>query len=106
MVDEVGIEEKGVRSGDESTFQLSTRHRVGVDRTVLAITLLLRRGWLLGRGITNLLDGGGSHVCQAVSPLVPTAHIITINRTVVLICSLTSDAAIRRSGIEARIISS
>ena len=31
MVDEVGIEEKGVRGGDESTFQLSTRHRVGVD---------------------------------------------------------------------------
>lgn len=31
MVDEVGMQEKGFRGVEESTFQLSTRHRVGVD---------------------------------------------------------------------------
>ena len=31
MLGEVGIEEKGVRGEDESTFQLSTRQSVGVD---------------------------------------------------------------------------
>ena len=76
---------------------------------MLAVTLLLRRGWLLGRGITNLLDGGGSHVCQAVSPLVPhvpTTHIMVINRTGVLICPCASDAGIGRSRVAARIIRS
>lgn len=46
------------------------------------VTSLLCQVWSLGRRITNLAAGEGSHFCRAVSPLgayVPLSHSIVIN---------------------------
>jgi hypothetical protein len=78
---EVEMEEKGVEVGDESTFQLSTRHWVGTNWAVPAVTLLLRQVWSLGHTITNLSAGESSHYCHTVSPLgayAPPSHIIVL----------------------------